>query len=125
MTHDELAHVARVLGVRLPEAYCRWMQAYPFDLYSPQAQHELPNNAIGLLEANRELRRDVELGFRWHDHYFAFGATEDGDPLFVNTSLNPSPVYRADRLTCKILVEAASFEHWIAERLPADPPRQA
>lgn len=88
MTDNDLDRIERELGIRLPVDYREIMRAYPFGPGTHAAEFGLPDDADGLITANRGPGPHGFAG------YFRIGSDGGEEEYYIDLHRIRSPVYR-------------------------------
>lgn len=115
MTESDLNKIEAALGLRLPREYRELMRHYPFDADSVAQDCALPDSADRVIEDNVSYRKDGFFGAPWPAHFFSIGNTGFGDALYLDLSLESSPVFCAEHETGEFVKESPSLWAFVDE----------
>ena len=110
MTRAELDRIEAALGISLPRDYREFMGRYPFGEDSLAQDCAIPDDAERVIELNLLFLREGFFGVEWPAHFFCFGENGFGDALYLDLSLDSSPVFIAEHETGEFVVEAPSLQ---------------
>lgn len=112
MTHDDVSHLERELGITVPADYRALVTNYPPELYQHAADFDLMDDVAGVTAINRELRSVGCWGITWPSHYFAIGEDGCGNYHCLDLMLSRSPVIFFDHETRSFIERAPSLQDW-------------
>jgi hypothetical protein len=89
------------------------MGQYPCEADSVAQDCAIPDDAERVIALNLLFRRDGFFGVPWPAHYFSFGENGFGDALYLDLSVDSSPVFIAKHETGEFVVEAPSLQAFV------------
>ncbi|PTL79954.1 SMI1/KNR4 family protein [Vitiosangium sp. GDMCC 1.1324] len=95
MNASDLQRIERELDIELPPSYRRLMERFPIAALAGNTDTELWDDADGLIQLNRELRRG-RVGEPWPEHLFSIGH-RDSAVSAINLSSPEARVWWIDR----------------------------
>jgi len=115
MTQEDIRELETFFGVTLPRDYRDLLLSYPAELPPVVKGTELVDHPTVLKDQNTSLRDGPLWGVKWPPQFFAIGDDGSGNLFYIDTELNPSPVFVFDHEDRSFRVESASLAEWIPQ----------
>lgn len=118
MKDSDIVMIEQALGISLPESYKRAVVPFRISALAGNTEHELWDDANGLVELNKKLRAGSRYRPAWPAHLFAVGDPHGDELIALDTRSTEGPVWWLDHgvVESKASYQShATFADWAEE----------